>query len=257
MSRHRFFGNQEIDPNALDACLAKEDLHHAVRVLRLQAGEEVDLVDTASRTYRLRLTTVSQDEVSGLIIARETEAMQNGPKLVLLQGLPRGSKVDEIIQKSVELGLSAFYPLLTKQSQIRLDEASAKKKLVRWEKIAEMAASQSKADTIASIHLPQTLPRAIEALAASDLADGLRVLNLIAWEAEEKLLLSEALAPLELPEYDEIRFLVGPEGGFSPDEVDFAVANGYRSVSLGRQILRTETAGPTILAVLGFALGRI
>ncbi len=257
MSRHRFFIDEIIPDSAEAASIAEADLHHAYRVLRLQVGEEIDLVDKSGKTFVIRLTCVSGEEVTGDIIERETAPENEGPELVLLQGLPRGSKVDEIIQKGVELGLTSFRPLLTRQSQIRLDEAASRKKQQRWQKIAEMAAKQSSANYIPEVYMAERLETSLARIAEEDRALGGKVLNLIAWEGETELLLSDCLAKEKPAEMRAIRILIGPEGGFAEDEVKLAIEHGYISVSLGKRILRTETAGPAILAIVGFALGRI
>lgn len=253
MSLARFFTEERFAADAVEASLAAEDLHHAVRVLRLRVGEEVELVDRAGQVLHLLLTHCSPDEVKGEVLSRrlaETRRLQ----LHLLQGLPRGSKVEEIIQKGVELGLDRFYPLLTQQSQIRLDESAKRKKHERWTKIAEMAASQSGRDYIPEIMEAQSLETCLRTLREDDLAHERRVLNFICWENEKRMTLAHAIQQQRLRDHEQVRILVGPEGGFAEKEVEMAIEYGFTPVSLGSNILRTETAGPAVLAMIGFAM---
>lgn len=253
MSLARFFTEECFPDTVREASLAAEDIHHAARVLRLKVGEEIELVDGEGQVLHLLLTHVTTEAVTGEILSRklvQTERLT----FHLLQGLPRGSKVDEIIQKGIELGLDRFYPLLTQQSQIRLDAAGAKKKQERWMKIAEMAASQSGRNFVPEILLPQSLEACLQTIAAEDQASGQASLNLICWEKEEERSLAAVVREQSLTEKAVVRVLVGPEGGFAEGEVEMAKAYGFIPVSLGSNILRTETAGPAVLAMLGFAL---
>lgn len=255
MSRHRFFLDEYIDETKAVVSLADTDRHYAVRVLRLRVGESIDLVDLSRRTFVIELTDVSLDDVSGTIqtILEAKEKM----RFELLQALPRGSKTEEILQKGVELGLTNFVPFFSKQSQIRLDPSSAKKKQERWQKIAASAASQSGRDHIPEVLVPESLESILKRFQEDDLKRDANVLMFIAFEGETKTTLKHLLTRSDLTDLDCVRFIVGPEGGFAKEEVLLANEYGYKSISLGQHILRTETAGPAILAILNYVIDQV
>lgn len=274
MSRPRFFIQSVLAPSAAEAFISESDLHHAVRVLRLRPGEEIDVVDGAGTELTVALTELSYEKVGGKILSRQVHMPESLPRIELIQGLPRGSKMEEIIQKSVELGVDAVRPVYTKNSQVKLDAKSSQKKTERWCKISEMAASQSGRTHIPDVFPPQSIRQLLEVISLSDTesdpaltgkdagpaSEGpvRAVANLIAWEGEKDRLFSDYIGSGSgLAETAVLRVFVGPEGGFMDEEVTLLREHSFVTVGLGRRILRTETAGPAVLAALAYALRRM
>ncbi len=168
--------------------------------------------------------------------------------MILAQGLPKGDKMELIIQKAVEIGVSEICPVTLTNCVVRLDEAKAQKKVQRWQKIAEEAAKQSKRDIVPKIMEPLTLSQLIKQYQDIDL-------KLVAYEVEEKNGLRSVLS--QDLSVGSILVLIGPEGGITKEEWLLAQSGGLKSVSLGKRILRTETAAISLLAAIAYATGNL
>ena len=219
---------------------------HMARALRLAAGDRVLLADGSGREFR---GTIRRVEAASLAVDLEELAPQAtpeaGPRLTLLQGLPKGDKMDLIVQKATELGVAAIVPLLAGRSVPRLAPERSAARLERWRRIAREAARQSGRATVPVVAPLQTLPEALRLSAAE--------LRLFLWEGEREHHLRTVLAATSPPA--SVELLVGPEGGFSAAEAAAATAGGFSPTCLGRRILRTETAGLAVLAVLQYLWG--
>lgn len=237
----RFF----VSPQTLHADpvpLSEEIVHHLAAVLRLSAGEEVLLLDGEGRLCRCRLESLGRRGGTARVLEcwQETESAL---PVRLLQGLPKGEKMELVLQKGTELGLTAFTPVLAERSIPVPAAERGEKRRQRWERIIREAARQSR-----RTHLPRlgaVLPLA-EAL--QECGEELR---LLLWE-EESRPLAEVL-PAAAPR--DVAVLVGPEGGLSAAEVALARRAGFVPVGLGPRILRSETAGLAIAAVLQYLYG--
>lgn len=207
------------------------DAFHHLSVLRLRVGEEVLLLDGCGSLARTVLRLINRSAAQAEVLERWEEKEELLP-LRLLQGLPKGEKFEWLLEKGVELGISAFTPVLTERSQMRGE------KVGRWQKIIQEAARQSRRPLLPTLEALQPL--------APVLQQTTETLRLMLWE-EGSLPLNAALPP-EAPA--SCVLLVGPEGGFSVTEAQAAVAAGFLPVSLGKRILRTETAGMAVAAVL-------
>jgi 16S rRNA (uracil1498-N3)-methyltransferase len=220
--------------------LTEEVAHHLGTVLRLAVGAEVLLLDGEGRLCRCRLESLCRRAGSARVLEswRETEDVL---PVRLLQGLPKWDKMDLVLQKGTELGLAAFTPVLVERS-IPVAERWEKRRQ-RWERIIREAAQQSRR---------VLLPRLTPVLPLADaLADCREELRLLLWE-EESRPLAEVL-PAAAPR--DVAVLVGPEGGFSAAEVAVARRAGFLPVGLGPRILRSETAGLAMAAVLQYLYG--
>jgi 16S rRNA (uracil1498-N3)-methyltransferase len=226
---HRLF----VPPEALQGAVVaiSGDTFHHLSVLRLRVGDEVLLLDGAGRFGRGVLRQVSRSAALAEVLERWEEKEELLP-LRLLQGLPKGEKFEWLLEKGVELGISVFTPVVTERSQVRGEKFS------RWQRIIQEAARQSRRPLLPTLEELQPLPQA--------LAQTSEALRLMLWE-EGSLPLNAALPP-EIPA--SCALLVGPEGGFAAAEAQAAVAAGFIPVSLGKRILRTETAGMAVAAVL-------
>ena len=242
---HHFFVKQDqIQEKKIR--ITGEDGNHLQKALRAKEGERILISDEQGFEYTCEISEITEGEVIAKILWKEEADRELPVRLTLFQGLPKGDKMELVIQKAVELGAVRIVPVETKRSVVKLDEKKAEKKQSRWQAIAESAAKQSKRAVI-----PEVLP-------ALSMKEALK-------EAEE---LDMLLIPYELAEgMDETRkrlqevkekrtagIFIGPEGGFEEAEVEMAVQAGAYPITLGKRILRTETAGLYLLSVLGFLL---
>ncbi|MDI9470461.1 MAG: RsmE family RNA methyltransferase [Bacillota bacterium] len=257
MSLPRFFLesiSEDIEPGAV-LSLSSGDSHHARRVLRLLPGAAVVLCDGRCRDLVGRLLADQDPDTGAARVVIDTvvpSPAERGPYLILWQGLPKQAKLEEIITRAVELGVHEIRPLLCRRSVSRPDSRSAASRLERWRQLAEAAAKQAGRGLIPEVRALTPLNRALDdyTAAAKAAAEPERRLGLLPWEGEEAVVLPQPLGRHRPGDLHRIDVLIGPEGGFDPEEVDRARAAGFISVSLGPRILRTETAGPAVLAML-------
>jgi 16S rRNA (uracil1498-N3)-methyltransferase len=237
----RFFvppENLQLDP----VPLTEEIVHHLGAVLRLQVGEEIILLDGQGRLCRCRLDFLDRRAGTARVLECRQETESALP-VRLLQGLPKGDKMDLVLQKGTELGLAAFTPVLAERSIPALSADRGEKRRQRWERIIREAAQQSR-----RAHLPR-LGAVLPLTAALQECD--EELRLLLWEEESRPL--AAVLPAAAPR--DVAVMVGPEGGFSAAEVAVARRAGFVPVSLGPRILRSETAGLAMAAVLQYLYG--
>ena len=222
------------------------DVNHIVNVLRMKVGEEVSVHDDVNRKYLCRIVELQEDKVRLSILEQQTSDTELPCRIYLFQGLPKGDKMEWIIQKGVELGAYAIVPVATKRAVVKLDEKKAQKKVARWNSIAESAAKQSGRGMI-----PEGLPvmKFAEALEFAKDLD----LNLIPYEKAEGIADTKQRIA-EIRPGQSIGIFIGPEGGFEEAEVEMAKEKRAIPVTLGRRILRTETAGMTMLSILMYHL---
>ena len=222
------------------------DVNHIKNVLRMKPGEGVRVSDGRGKTYLCCIHSY-EEQTAVLDILKELDAdMELPSKIILFQGLPKGDKMDWIVQKAVELGAYAIVPFSAKRSIVKLDEKKAKKKQERWQAIAKGAAEQSGRSRIPEVRKVMTFAESL------DEASGLDVV-LIPYELEEGMektaRIIENIAPGQ-----SVGIFIGPEGGFEETEVEQAKEHGAQPVTLGKRILRTETAGLTTLSILMYHL---
>jgi 16S rRNA (uracil1498-N3)-methyltransferase len=220
-----------------------DDVHHIVNVMRAKEGEQILVSDGAGRTSRVRLTALTPKEVKGQVVEMLTEQTEMPVRITIGQGLPKGEKMEWILQKGTELGAYSFFPFTSERTIVKLDAKKEAKKLERWRKIIKEAAEQSHRAV-----LPQLLPPA----SFRELLKQTQPYThcAIAYEKEDGASLHQLLEMMK-PE-DSLLILVGPEGGFSVEEVALAQAEGFFPVSLGPRILRTETASQYILSAASY-----
>lgn len=220
--------------------------HHMIRVLRLKAGTTLLLADGDGHEAHGVIAQVGKES---LTIALEGKALpvatETGPAITLYQGLPKGDKLELVLQKGTELGAAAIVPFQSGRSvsRIGLDQRSGK--VERWQRIADEAARQSQRASLPRISFAGSLDEVLQSATQS--------LKLLLWEGERKTGLRAVLAEQLTPE--SVAVIVGPEGGLSEEEARQARENGFIPVTLGHRILRTETAGLAILAILQFHWG--
>ena len=223
------------------------DVNHMKNVLRMRIGEEVMICDGMGMEYTCRIEDFPAGEVICSVEKAVPSSTELPVRLKLYQGLPKKDKMELIIQKAVELGAAEIIPVMTKRCIVKLeDEKKEAKKLERWQAIAESAAKQSGRGMIPKISGVVSYKEAVK----SAVSEGM---TLIPYEmAEGMTSLQQAVkrAPLEKV----VSVFIGPEGGFEEAEVEFAKEQGAVPVSLGKRILRTETAGFTALSILMYEI---
>lgn len=241
---HFFVKDEQIQDKEIRIC--GEDGKHLRKVLRVKEGERILVNDEQGFEYTCEISGFTETEVIASIRWKEAADRELPIELTLFQGLPKGDKMELIIQKAVELGVAQIVPVETKRCVVKLDEKKAEKKQSRWQAIAESAAKQSKRAVI-----PKVCPVCSmkEALREAENMDML----LIPYELAEGM--EETRKRLqEVKEKRSVGIFIGPEGGFEEEEVSLAGEAGAYPITLGKRILRTETAGLYLLSVLGFLL---
>ena len=227
---HRFFIPK---PFKEEMQITGRDAHHILDVLRMDIGDSLQVVTDDGVSFVGEITTVSSNTLT--VLAKEILRDSHEPdvRISLLQGLAKGDKMEFIIQKAVEIGIAEIFPVAMAHSVVVLESSKAEKKVERLQKIAEAAAKQSKRDTIPAVHEVLTLDQILQ----QEKWD----LLLVAYESENQVSLKEVLQAHK--DAKTIGVIIGPEGGLSTEEVEAAQKQGGIAVSLGRRILRTETAG--------------
>lgn len=236
---HRFYGD-EATLREDTVCLQQEDAQHCLRVLRLTVGDEAE-VYVGGRRYAAKLLSAEGNNVTMQLLS-EKPSTEPKTKITLFQGLPKGDKMELIIQKAVEIGVTEIVPVEMTRSVVRLSGKDGEKKRERWQKIAREATKQSARAIMPTVCTPVKLKDAM-AMVAKD------TLSLVAWEEEHTRSLTQIHE-----EYSEVRSIaiwIGPEGGIDEKEIAQLMAEtNAQCVTLGPRILRTETAGLVMLANL-------
>lgn len=222
------------------------DVNHMKNVLRMKPGEKLEISDGSSSNYICSIETFEEERAVLAICERQEADRELSSRLYLFQGLPKADKMELIIQKAVELGAFAVIPVATKRAVVRLDEKRAEKKRQRWQAIAEGGAKQS-----GRTRIPEVYP-VMDFKEALAFAEGLDI-GLIPYELAEGMEETRDLISSIEPG-SSVGIFIGPEGGFETREVEAAMEKGIHPVTLGKRILRTETAGLAMLSVLMFHL---
>lgn len=230
-----------------EAELSQTDSRHLSRVLRVRPGDEITVV-SANRVYRAEV--LAAGEPVQVRLAEELAAYTEAPlELILLQGLAKGERMEIVIQKAVELGVSKIIPVACERSVVRLAGDKAAAKQARWQKIADAAAKQCGRTMLPEIACPMTMREALDGL-----PEGCRVI--MPWEEADGEGVGRTMAAaLAEDKPQSVAVVIGPEGGLTADEAALAEGAGARLVTLGKRILRTETAAIVAVALVMFAWG--
>lgn len=243
----RFFVEpHQIDEEAHQIHITGSDVNHISNVLRMKTGEELWISDGSKYEYRCTIESFEPDEVLLHIVYSQEPEYELPCRIYLFQGLPKADKMELIIQKAVELGAYEIIPVETKRCVVKLDGRKSAKKTARWQQIAESAAKQSKRMLIPNVHEVLTFREALKYAESMDV-------RLVPYELARGMQeTKEILAGIEPGQ--SVGIFIGPEGGFEEKEIEAAIEGGAKPMTLGRRILRTETAGLAILSVLMFQL---
>ena len=236
-----FVKTEQINNN--DIVIIGDDVNHIINVLRMKKTDDIQICNQdTGYNYNAEIVNYSKNEVECKIISKINETTESNVHITLFQGIPKFEKMELIIQKNTEVGIKSIVPVIMERTVVKLDEKIASKKLERWQKIAEIAAKQSMRDIIPQIGN-------ITKLKDIDTTEFDAVL--VAYENEEHNMLKTELQKLERKiksnnsseqQYN-IAIVIGPEGGISEKELVMLAEKNAKFVSLGKRILRTETAG--------------
>jgi 16S rRNA (uracil1498-N3)-methyltransferase len=217
---------------------------HLTRALRLKPGDTVIASDGAGHDYTVRLESVGA-RATGTVLGVAARHVESPLAITLVQAVPKGDKMETIVRAATELGVAHVRPAITARTVVRLGAGAAAERAERWRRVAREAAKQCGRTVVPDVAVPVPLPACLDAARDSELA-------LCLWEGEAPPLAS-ACDTARRPRRAAV--LVGPEGGFEAAEVDAARHSGWHVTSLGPRILRTETAGPAIIAILQSRFG--
>jgi 16S rRNA (uracil1498-N3)-methyltransferase len=224
--------------------------HHASRVLRLREGDAVTLFNGEGGEFEARLARIGTHSVSATLGAHRAVERESPLNVTLLQGLAGAERMDYVIQKAVEMGVAAIAPVTMARSVTRLDAARAAKRALHWRSVIVASCEQSGRNRLPALHPLRDFDAAIRSPDPVDSSS--------ATDAALSLVLSpgggDSLGALERPS-GTIRLLIGPEGGLTPDELAAAQRAGYRTIRMGPRVLRTETAGVSVLAAMNALWG--
>lgn len=241
----RYFIDEQENENQFN--ISGEDYHHIVRVMRMKAGDEIICVLPMGKGAICQIEEITDEMVVANVVKWEEGTSELPVQVAVASGLPKGDKLEWIIQKGTELGAFEFVPFTASRSVVKWDGKKAAKKIERWQKIAKEAAEQAHRSRIPAIKEPVSVKELIKT------SDNYTY-KLIAYEEEaregEGVALSSALARMQAG--DSLLIVFGPEGGLTPEEVSLLGENGFVPCGLGPRILRTETAPLYALSAVSY-----
>lgn len=243
---NRFFVD---DPGAFSdrsVVITGEDVNHVKNVLRLKENDELIVSDGRGRDYHCRISGITNEEVVADICDICDNFSELSTEITLFQGFPKGDKMELIIQKTVELGVTRIVPVMTKRTVVKLDDKKTKKKTERYNMIAESAAKQSGRGMIPEVTMPVSFAEAVSMAEKLDM-------NIIPYEEAEGVEYSRNIIK-SIKGKKSLGIFIGPEGGFAREEVEKALDAGASAITLGHRILRTETAGMAVISIIMFEL---
>ncbi len=214
-----------------------DDVNHILNVLRMKKDDEIQVCNQVTgENYKARIVQYSKNEIECKIEEKIGKSTESNVHITIFQGIPKFEKMELIIQKNTEVGVNNIVPVIMERTVVKLDEKVASKKLDRWQKIAEIAAKQSMRDII---------PNVKSIIKTKEIDVDMYDVVLVAYENEEHNMLKAELKKLESQNKQEynIAIVIGPEGGISEKEIELLDEKNVKFVSLGKRILRTETAG--------------
>lgn len=217
------------------------DVNHIKNVLRMKAGEKIRISNQQGRDYYCEISEVTDTFVQADILNEDAASTELPSKIYLFQGIPKGDRMETVIEKAVELGVYEIIPVAMKYCVVKLDAKKETAKVARWQKQAEAAAKQSKRSIIPKIHPVMSYKEAVEYAMQCDV-------RLVPYENERGMQgTREALGTIKAG--TSVSVMIGPEGGFAEDEIA-QVKDSMQVISLGKRILRTDTAGIAVMSML-------
>jgi len=236
-----FVGFDKIMNNT--ALIEGSDVNYLKNVLRLKEGDKVSIMDSKSKEYSSKITSMKKDRITVKFVAEKYPKSESKVKLTIAQGIPKNPKMDLIVQKATELGVLRIIPVKTERSIVKIEGGKEERKINRWQKIAKEASEQSGRLIIPLVEQSRSLKEVLRSCNDFDKC-------IILWEMEKENTIKKFLQ--ENKGIKDLLVLIGPEGGFSHDEVELAKNRGFIPVTIGSRILRTETASIAILSMINY-----
>lgn len=245
--RKFFVESNQIENNQIT--IVGEDINHIKNVLRLDVGEKIKICDKTNQiNYISEIMEITSKSVKCNILEKAENEAEGNVELHIFQGLPKADKMELIIQKGTELGVTEFIPVSFKRSIVKISGKDEVKKIDRWNKIAEVAAKQSGRDLVPIVRSVENIKNVCNEIKDYDIV-------LLAYELEESNYIKNELQKLKnQKENYKIAVIIGPEGGLEQEEVDILNSNGAKVISLGKRILRTETVALQVSSIIMYEL---
>ena len=241
---HFFVDDSNISDNEI--AITGKDVNHIKNVLRLKENDKILISNGQDKDFYCIISKINNDEVVTLIDSVLEQSNELPSKIYLFQGLPKNDKMELIIQKAVELGVYEIIPVAMKNCVVKLDAKKEASKIKRWEAISESAAKQSKRCIIPNVHNVLSFKEAIEYASMLDI-------NIVPYENQKGIEETRRVVG-SIKKGQSVGIFIGPEGGFDDKEIECVLSNSYIPLTLGRRILRTETAGIAMLSILMYNL---
>lgn len=244
---HFFVEPEQIHTDDKSVIILGTDVNHIKNVLRMKVGEEISVSNGQDGCeYRCGIAELKEDSIRCELRFVKEDSVELPVKVTLFQGLPKGDKMELIVQKAVELGVYEIVPVATKRCVVKLDEKKVASRVARWQGIAEAAAKQSQRGVVPQVKPVVSFAKALEQAEEMDV-------RLIPYELERGMEYTRELLSGIRPG-QRVAVFIGSEGGFEESEIALAREKGLCPITLGRRILRTETAGMTVLAWIGYLM---
>ena len=243
---HRFYHSKPININET---IVMDDFaaHHALKVMRLKNNDQLILFNGDGLDYTGQVISISKRQVEVSIKSKKIIESESNLRVILLQALTSSEKMDLIIQKTTELGISEIQPIICERSIVKIKNDKIQKKILHWRQVSIAACEQCGRAKIPKIHEPENIIKYLEKITKSN--------------NETKIILSpdatQSLNKVSPNIEQDIKVLIGPEGDFTKQELEFAIKKGFLSIKIGPRILRTETAPISILSILQYKYGDI
>ncbi len=242
-----FVERQQINGDTI--CITGSDVNHIKNVLRLELGKEILINDRQGIDYKCIINKIEDHVIYTKILQQHCSSTEPLVETVLFQSLVKGEKMEFVILKSIEIGVTTIIPIMTERCVVKIEsDKKLQTKWDRWNKIAESAAKQSKRGIVPEVKHPLSFKEAVA------FANDKLTCACIPFENEEKYSLKTFLRTTT---FDALGIFIGPEGGFTDEEVRFATNSGIKPVTLGKRILRSETAGLVVLANIMYEIGGV
>lgn len=241
---HKFFviSDNIINDNII---IEGEDYQHATKVLRLKTGDKIQICDGEKNEYICLIQEINKKQIKCEIIEHFINNNESNLNITLFQGLPKAQKMELIIQKGVEIGIKEFQPIITERVVVKTEGRDLKNKLDRWNRISYEAAKQSNRGIVPRVNDVLDFEEAINKLNEFDVV-------FVPYEKEKNKGFKKTLK--EINDVKSVAIIIGPEGGFSEQEIDIFIKNNYIPITLGPRILRTETAGLVAASIILYEL---
>ncbi|MEK6300150.1 MAG: 16S rRNA (uracil(1498)-N(3))-methyltransferase [Acidobacteriota bacterium] len=250
MQRRRFYAPPDNINNEV-VMLSRDETHHLTRVLRLKPGDEAFVFDGCGREYRCNFLRVEETHARLAVGDELADVVESPLCLTLGQALAKGEKFDFIVQKATELGVSSIVPLITDRADVKLAEARSEKKVERWRRISLEALKQCGRRRLVEIEAPMTVGELLDRRVRD--IDAVIACTVIVFSEQGGIVIADAFKGLAAG--SNLTALIGPEGGWSDDEISLFAERGVKSVTLGPRVLRTETAAVVAMTLIQHELG--